>query len=49
MARGSLHETEHWIACAAARGLLEEGTASRIEEIARPLNGLIKKRRAGFR
>jgi four helix bundle protein len=47
VARGSLHETEHWILCAEERGLLERGTAERIEDIARPLNGLIKKRRSG--
>ncbi len=44
MARGSLHETEHWILQAEERGLLERGTAARIDEIARPLNGLIQKR-----
>jgi len=41
-ARGSLHETEHWILCAEERGLLAEGTAKRIQGVARPLNGLIK-------
>jgi four helix bundle protein len=43
MARGSLHETEHWILCAEEQGLLPAGTARRIDEIARPLSGLIKK------
>ena len=45
VARGSLRETEHWILRAEERGLLEPGTAARIDEIARPLNGLIQKRR----
>ena len=42
IARGSLCETEHWIARAERRGLLEPGTSERAEEIARALNGLIK-------
>jgi four helix bundle protein len=42
VARGSLLETEHWILRAESRGLLEGGTAERIDEIARTLNGLIK-------
>jgi four helix bundle protein len=42
IARGSLYETEHWIARAETRGLLTLGTTERAEEIARPLNGLIK-------
>ena len=43
IARGSLYETEHWIVRAERRGLLELGTSARAEEIARLLNGLIKK------
>jgi four helix bundle protein len=43
VARGSLLEAEHWITRAEARGLLEKGTALRIAEIARPLNGLIRR------
>jgi four helix bundle protein len=43
IARGSLHETEHWIVYSEQRGLLELGTSDRIEEIARLLNGLIGK------
>lgn len=42
IARGSLYETEHWIARAEQRGLLIAGTRVRAEEIARILNGLIK-------
>jgi four helix bundle protein len=45
LARGSLYETEHWITSAEDRGLLEPGTSHRIDEIARLLNGLIKKQR----
>jgi four helix bundle protein len=41
IARGSLHETEHWVERAEARGLLPRGTIDRIPEIARTLNGLI--------
>jgi four helix bundle protein len=43
IARGSLLEAEHWILRAEARGLLDRGTAGRIDEIARTLNGLIKR------
>ena len=43
IARGSLAETEHWILCAEGLGLLELGTSSRVDLIARPLNGLIRK------
>jgi four helix bundle protein len=46
IARGSLHETEHWITYAEERGLLDRGTSDRITDIARPLNGLIKRRRS---
>jgi four helix bundle protein len=42
MARGSLYETEHWLACAEARGLLDAGWSQRLEEAARALNGLLK-------
>lgn len=42
IARGSLYETEHWIARAEQRGLLVPDTRVRAEEIARALNGLIK-------
>lgn len=43
IARGSLREAEHWIAYSEQRGLLARGTAERIDEIARLLDGLIKK------
>jgi four helix bundle protein len=43
IARGSLREAEHWIAYSEQRGLLARGTADRIDEIARLLDGLIKK------
>ena len=44
IARGSAFETEHWISCAAARGLLD-ATASeaRLRELIRTLNGLIQR------
>jgi four helix bundle protein len=45
IARGSLYETEHWIACAERRGLLTPGTVTRAQRIARPLNGLINSQR----
>ena len=43
IARGSLHETEHWMNRAEARGLLALSSAARLEEIARLLNGMIKR------
>jgi four helix bundle protein len=42
IARGSLYETEHWVLTAENEGLLPRGTASRTDEIARVLNGLIR-------
>jgi four helix bundle protein len=47
IARGSLYETEHWIARAEVRGLLDPGSTERLGEAARALNGLIKKWGAG--
>jgi four helix bundle protein len=44
IARGSLLETEHWLAYCEQRGLIARGTATRVDEIARLLNGLIRKR-----
>jgi four helix bundle protein len=41
IARGSLYETEHWLARAEARGLLP-ATPS-LDEVARTLSGLIKR------
>ena len=46
IARGSLYETEHWILQAERRKLLPEGSSERIEEIAKTLNGLVKRRTA---
>ena len=43
IARGELHETEHWLRTARERGLLDWETHERIADIARPLNGLIHK------
>jgi four helix bundle protein len=43
IARGSLLETEHWMAEAEELGLLAPGTIDRLDGIARPLNGLIRK------
>jgi four helix bundle protein len=45
IARGSLHEAEHWILVAQERGLLDRRTEERLPEIARTLNGLIRSRR----
>ena len=42
MARGSLYETEHWMARAAARGLLTEEWLERLGDVAKTLSGLIK-------
>ena len=43
VARGELHETEHWLRTARARGLIEWDARERVANIARPLNGLIRK------
>jgi four helix bundle protein len=43
IARGSLYETEHWIGRAESRGLLPHGSAARLDEIGKLLNGLIKR------
>jgi four helix bundle protein len=43
MARGSLYETEHWMARAEARGLLQPGSTDELTRIAKTLNGLINK------
>src|SRR3954452_22509387 len=43
IARGSLAETAHGVACARARGLTEPEMDGRIAEIGRMLNGLINK------
>jgi len=43
IARGSLYETEHWLARAAARGLLKTDYSAQIGEIARALSGLLRR------
>jgi four helix bundle protein len=43
-ARGSLCETEHWLLRPEERGLLPEGASKQLDEAARALNGLIRKR-----
>ena len=43
VARGELHETEHWLRTARQRGLIDWDAHERIAGIARPLNGLINK------
>jgi four helix bundle protein len=43
IARGSLYETEHWLRTAAERELLEGSYSSQVNEIARALNGLIRR------
>ena len=45
VARGSLYETEHWLARAAKRELLDDVFSDRLDEIARPLSGLIDRQR----
>jgi hypothetical protein len=42
IARASLYEAEHWLSTAERRGLVADGSAARLEDIARPLAGLIK-------
>jgi four helix bundle protein len=43
IARGSLYETEHWMAQAEARGLLAKGSTQELEELTWALAGLVKK------
>jgi four helix bundle protein len=43
IARGSLYETEHWIKRAKTRGFLDDRHDTTIIEIARTLNGLLKR------
>jgi four helix bundle protein len=44
IARGSLKETEHWILLGQERGLLDSKADQPIAELARMINGLIRKR-----
>jgi four helix bundle protein len=43
IARGSLYELEHLLDAARERGLLNDDLSGRVPEIARTLNGLIKR------
>lgn len=43
IARGELCEVEHWLNVAAARGLIRSSHSDRVSEVARALNGLIKR------
>ncbi len=43
VARGSLYEAEHWMLQAEARGLLPEDSSKRLNELARTLNGLVRR------
>jgi four helix bundle protein len=45
IARGSLYETEHWMALASDAGLLPREESNRLVPLARTLNGLIKAQR----
>ena len=42
VARGSAYEAEHWIDRAGARDLISDGFESRIADVIRLLNGLIR-------
>jgi four helix bundle protein len=43
VARGSLYETEHFIETAITRGLMPPDAAEPVTELAKTLNGLIKR------
>lgn len=45
IARGSLHEANHWLEIAQERGLLAPEVGTQIPELARTLNGLIQHKR----
>jgi four helix bundle protein len=45
IARGSVQETEHWIARARRRGLIHDDYSDRIVAIARALNALTNSKR----
>jgi four helix bundle protein len=45
VARGSLYELEHLLEAANDRGLTDDDLGARVPEIARTLNGLIKRQR----
>ena len=44
IARGSLYETEHWLARAKARGITTNDYTEELAAIARALNGMVKQR-----
>jgi four helix bundle protein len=47
IARGSLNETRHWLQLAERANLLTEADyAPRLDELARTLNGLVRRRKA---
>jgi four helix bundle protein len=43
IARGSLYETQHWLARAEARGLTTGRPEAQLEDVARMLSGLIRR------
>jgi four helix bundle protein len=43
IARGSAYELEHWLLRARARALLGDSASARLGDIARALNGLIRR------
>jgi four helix bundle protein len=43
IARGSLLETENWLVLAEDRQLMPKGTANQVEDVAKALNGLIRR------
>jgi four helix bundle protein len=43
IARGSLYETQHWLARAEARGLTTERQEPKLDEVGRMLSGLIRR------
>jgi four helix bundle protein len=43
IARGSVYELEHWLLCAQARELVDGSAIGRLGDIARALNGLIRR------
>jgi len=45
IARGSIHELDHWIDVAKERDLLSPDSSELLTELARTVNGLIRARR----
>ena len=48
IARGSVRETEHWLLLAHERGLFSADARVPLEELARTLSGLIKRRESSL-